>query len=97
MAVALFAACVLFVTPSRLAHLVYRRNDAALRRSVRVEEPLRRQPLQKRACGLRVECLAPDGKIVVVGTTFYNSTTGYDFVVVRYNANGSLDAGFGVG
>src|SRR5687767_14597677 len=32
----------------------------------------------------------PDGKIIVAGTTSSNGTD-YDFAVVRYNANGSLD------
>jgi uncharacterized delta-60 repeat protein len=35
-----------------------------------------------------------DGKIVVVGTS-QNTTSGPDFAVVRYNANGTLDATFG--
>jgi uncharacterized delta-60 repeat protein len=34
-----------------------------------------------------------DGKIVVVGFSFIGS--GYDFVVVRYHSNGSLDSTFG--
>ncbi|WP_238254220.1 beta strand repeat-containing protein, partial [Methylobacterium bullatum] len=36
-----------------------------------------------------------DGKIVVAGTSTTGSSTGTDFAVVRYNANGSLDTGFG--
>ena len=36
-----------------------------------------------------------DGKIVVAG--YGTGTGGQDFAVVRYNANGSLDAGFGTG
>ncbi|WP_232629460.1 Ig-like domain-containing protein [Methylobacterium sp. Leaf118] len=36
----------------------------------------------------------PDGKIVVTG---YGSVSNYDFAVVRYNANGTLDTGFGTG
>ncbi len=36
-----------------------------------------------------------DGKIVVAGYS-YNGTK-YDFALVRYNTNGSLDAGFGIG
>jgi uncharacterized delta-60 repeat protein len=36
-----------------------------------------------------------DGKIVVAGHTYNNST--YDFAVARYNADGSLDASFGSG
>lgn len=39
--------------------------------------------------------LQPDGKIVVAGQTLAGSR--YDFVAVRYNANGSLDSGFGAG
>ena len=35
-----------------------------------------------------------DGKIVVAGQA---SGTGYDFALARYNADGSLDAGFGTG
>jgi uncharacterized delta-60 repeat protein len=37
----------------------------------------------------------PDGKIVVAG--YANIDGGYDFALVRYNANGSLDASFGPG
>ncbi|MFN3564716.1 MAG: hypothetical protein ACK4V1_01855 [Burkholderiaceae bacterium] len=39
--------------------------------------------------------LAPDGRIVVAGST-YNGTK-YDFALARYNADGSLDTGFGSG
>jgi uncharacterized delta-60 repeat protein len=39
--------------------------------------------------------LQPDGKIVVVGSSF--NGTDNDFAVVRYNANGSLDGTFGSG
>lgn len=35
--------------------------------------------------------LQPDGKIVVAG---YTTSGGYDFAVVRYNANGTLDTSF---
>jgi uncharacterized delta-60 repeat protein len=35
-----------------------------------------------------------DGKIIVVGYTT-SETTGYDFAVARYNANGTLDSTFG--
>jgi uncharacterized delta-60 repeat protein len=35
-----------------------------------------------------------DGKIMAVGRT---GTSGFDFAVVRYNTNGSLDASFGTG
>lgn len=40
--------------------------------------------------------LQPDGKIVVVGFTFASGRNS-DFVVARYNADGGLDASFGVG
>ena len=36
-----------------------------------------------------------DGKIVVAG--YFNNGNDRDFALVRYNANGSLDAGFGAG
>jgi uncharacterized delta-60 repeat protein len=40
----------------------------------------------------------PDGKIVVAGSTkVTGSSTGFDFLVARYNANGTLDTGFGTG
>ncbi|MFN8178769.1 MAG: FlgD immunoglobulin-like domain containing protein [bacterium] len=35
--------------------------------------------------------IQPDGKVVVAG---YTSAGGYDFAVVRYNANGTLDTSF---
>ncbi len=38
-----------------------------------------------------------DGKILMVGDTYSGTTPGYDIGVVRYNANGSLDTGFGSG
>ena len=37
----------------------------------------------------------PDGKILVSGQSF--NGTDYDFAVMRYNSDGSLDAGFGAG
>ena len=37
----------------------------------------------------------PDGKIVVVGSAFANTTNPSDFAVVRYNTDGSLDTSFG--
>ena len=37
----------------------------------------------------------PDGKIVICGTRLSNGATGSDFLVARFNADGSLDAGFG--
>ena len=36
-----------------------------------------------------------DGQIVVGGQAYIDSTTGDDFAVVRYNADGSLDTSFG--
>jgi UDP-N-acetylglucosamine 1-carboxyvinyltransferase len=39
--------------------------------------------------------LQPDGKIVVAGIAYIGST--YDFALVRYNADGSLDTSFGPG
>jgi uncharacterized delta-60 repeat protein len=41
--------------------------------------------------------LQPDGKIVVVGTTYSPEFQSGDFLVVRYNSNGSLDTNFGTG
>jgi uncharacterized delta-60 repeat protein len=41
--------------------------------------------------------LQSDGKIVVVGSADTAQTTHSDFVVIRYNPNGSLDTSFGVG
>jgi uncharacterized delta-60 repeat protein len=43
----------------------------------------------------RVALIQPDGKIVVTGEA--NSSTGRNFVVARYNTNGSLDTSFGTG
>ena len=40
--------------------------------------------------------LQPDGKLVAAGTTTSDGST-YDFTVVRYNTNGSLDTTFGTG
>jgi uncharacterized delta-60 repeat protein len=39
--------------------------------------------------------LQSDGKIVVVGTTAVIGVSPYDFALVRYNTDGSLDSGFG--
>ena len=39
--------------------------------------------------------LQKDGKIVVAGYAVNNSGSGYDFVCVRYNTDGSLDQSFG--
>ncbi|MBI1862021.1 MAG: choice-of-anchor D domain-containing protein [Deltaproteobacteria bacterium] len=38
----------------------------------------------------------PDGKIVVAGSSLSNST-GYDTILARFNADGSLDSSFGAG
>ena len=38
--------------------------------------------------------LQSDGKIVVAGKA-YNTTSGYDFALARYNSDGSLDTSFG--
>ncbi|MEO5952215.1 MAG: S-layer homology domain-containing protein [Chloroflexia bacterium] len=42
----------------------------------------------------RAVAIQPDGKIVVVGTTFISDPNNYDFFVARYNPNGSLDPTF---
>src|SRR5204862_2697705 len=40
----------------------------------------------------------PDGKLVVVGTTYTNNDfSGEDFAAARYNSNGTLDLTFGIG
>src|SRR3954462_15294119 len=39
----------------------------------------------------------PDDKIVICGTRLANSTSGSDFLVARFNADGSLDTAFGSG
>jgi uncharacterized delta-60 repeat protein len=36
-----------------------------------------------------------DGKIIVVGDTFASSANNYDFAVMRYNVDGTLDSTFG--
>ena len=41
--------------------------------------------------------IQPDGKIVVVGEAFTNESDSWDFAVVRYNPDGSLDNSFGGG
>jgi uncharacterized delta-60 repeat protein len=41
--------------------------------------------------------LQGDGKIVLVGRVAVNGGSDPDFGIVRYNANGNLDAGFGLG
>lgn len=47
-----------------------------------------------RATGLAVQA---DGKIVLSGYAAFGTSTGYDFVLIRYNADGTLDSSFGVG
>lgn len=39
----------------------------------------------------------PDGKIVAAGSAAFSQSTAQDFALIRYNTDGSLDAGFGVG
>jgi uncharacterized delta-60 repeat protein len=41
--------------------------------------------------------IQPDGKIVIVGSVASPGAGDTSFLTVRYNANGSLDAGFGAG
>jgi uncharacterized delta-60 repeat protein len=41
--------------------------------------------------------LQPDGKLVVAGAALNGGTGAYDFAVVRYNPDGTLDNGFGAG
>lgn len=41
--------------------------------------------------------IQPDGKIVVAGTALHRGGRHRDFALVRYNSDGSLDAGFGEG
>lgn len=41
--------------------------------------------------------IQPDGKILVVGGVAPSASSSFDFVVLRYNSDGSLDSGFGVG
>lgn len=38
-----------------------------------------------------------DGKIVICGTRLTNGATGSDFLIARFDANGALDDGFGIG
>ena len=45
-----------------------------------------------RAGGVAVQA---DGRIVVVGTSVFESAG--DFVVARYDSNGEVDTGFGIG
>jgi len=41
--------------------------------------------------------IAPDGDILVAGSSYSETSYSDDFVVIRLNADGSLDAGFGTG
>src|SRR5205085_8459332 len=41
--------------------------------------------------------LQADGKILVAGETNPSKTSNWDLALVRYNANGTLDASFGTG
>jgi uncharacterized delta-60 repeat protein len=41
--------------------------------------------------------IQPNGQIIAAGSSFSNSKTVEDFIVARYNANGSLDSSFGAG
>src|SRR5262249_46911426 len=41
--------------------------------------------------------IAPDGRIVVAGFALEGAPAGYDILVVRLNADGSLDGSFGTG
>src|SRR6185369_4463798 len=41
--------------------------------------------------------LTADGKIVVAGAAFKTFATPHDFALVRYNADGTIDTGFGTG
>jgi uncharacterized delta-60 repeat protein len=41
--------------------------------------------------------LQPDGKIIMAGSSSTNAPLSHDFALARYNANGTLDSGFGSG
>lgn len=47
--------------------------------------------------GSRAVAIQPDGKVVLAGyvNTCVGATCNYDFMVVRFNTNGTLDTGFG--
>ena len=51
----------------------------------------------KSGLGGRALAIQSDGKIAVAGFTKNSSPYGYDFALVRYNTNGSLDSTFGTG
>ena len=42
-------------------------------------------------------CVQPDGKIVAVGSAGYLEVPNDEFLLARYNADGSLDSTFGTG
>jgi len=52
--------------------------------------------LHSGADSARAIALLPDGRILVAGTSWQKSS-GYDFAVLRYRADGRLDTGFGTG
>ncbi|CAN5537426.1 hypothetical protein BH10ACI1_BH10ACI1_03860 [soil metagenome] len=45
---------------------------------------------------VRALVVQPDGKIIAAGASSSNSN-GFDFALIRYNSNGSLDTSFGIG
>ena len=45
--------------------------------------------------GASAVAIQSDGKIVAAGSSFTSGTLGYDFALVRYNVDGSLDNSFG--
>ncbi len=51
----------------------------------------------KSGLGGRALAIQSDGKIAVAGFSKNSSPYGYDFALVRYNTNGSLDSTFGTG
>jgi uncharacterized delta-60 repeat protein len=46
--------------------------------------------------GAKAVAVQPDGKIVAAGAT-YTAETLFDFALVRYNSNGTIDSDFGMG
>ncbi len=56
-------------------------------------------PVSNRSDVANAMVVQPDGKIVVVGSTDQSvaTNTGTDFLVLRYNSNGTLDSTFGNG
>jgi uncharacterized delta-60 repeat protein len=49
------------------------------------------------SAGAATAVLQPDGKIVVVGSYYIESSSDFNPVIVRYSSDGSLDASFGEG